>query len=88
MQDNVKYQIERAEDALRTALNLGSASEDPYLLRNIADTISTINSWKTNVRFSVSNFKPYLGSPSPYPDPTITLTDNNINIKTSIPSRF
>ena len=86
MQDNVKYQIERAEDALRTALNLGSASEDPYLLRNIADTISTINGWKTSMRFSVSNVTPYLGST--YPDNTVTLTDNNINIKTSIPSRF
>jgi len=86
MQDNVKYQIERAEDALRTALNLGSASEDPYLLRNIADTISTINGWKTNVRFSVSNVKPYLGNS--YLDNTFNLTDNNIDIKTNVPSRF
>jgi len=77
MEDNVKYQIERAEDALRTALNLGSAKEDPYLLRNIAETISTISGWKR----SFSNNSPRYNIPSKsYPVNVLDLT------KTSIPN--
>jgi len=45
MQDKVKYQLEKAESALREALSLGGSKEDPYLLRHIAETLSSINSW-------------------------------------------
>ena len=45
MQDNVKYQLEKAESALREALSLGGSKEDTYLLKHIAETLSTINGW-------------------------------------------
>ena len=45
MQDNVKYQLEKVESALREALSLGGSKEDPYLLKHIAETLSTINGW-------------------------------------------
>jgi len=33
MGDSVKYQIEKAEHALRSALELGAMHEDPYTLQ-------------------------------------------------------
>lgn len=45
MNDKVKYQLERAQDALREALSIGGSTEDPYLLKHIAETLSTINGW-------------------------------------------
>ena len=54
MTDSVRYQLERAEDALRTALKLGATTEDPYLLRNISDTINTITGWTRNYKFNVT----------------------------------
>ena len=52
MIDTVKYQLERAEDALRTAMELGAAKEDPYLLRQVAETINTISGLRTNWRYN------------------------------------
>jgi len=52
MMDTVKYQLERAEDALRTAMQMGSSSEDPYLLKQIAESINTISGLRTNWRFN------------------------------------
>lgn len=52
MIDTVKYQLDRAEDALRTALTLGATKEDPYLLKQIAETITTIDRFKTNWRYN------------------------------------
>lgn len=49
MNDTVVYQLERAEDALRTALKLGAEKEDPYLLRNISETINIIGSLRYNL---------------------------------------
>lgn len=54
MIDTVRYQIERAEDALRTALKLGAETEDPYLLKNISETINTIKGWTRNVKYKES----------------------------------
>lgn len=54
MNDSVRYQIERAEDALRTALKLGAETEDPYLLRNISETINTIKNWRGNFRYNIT----------------------------------
>jgi hypothetical protein len=54
MIDTVKYQLERAEEALRTALQLGAATEDPYLLRNIAETINTVKAWGASYRYNVT----------------------------------
>jgi len=54
MNDYVRYQIERAEDALRTALKLGAETEDPYLLRNISETINTIRNWRSSSRYNVT----------------------------------
>ena len=54
MNEQVRYQLERAEDALRTALKLGAETEDPYLLRNISDTINTIQSWRGSLRYNLS----------------------------------
>ena len=53
MNDSVRYQIERAEDALRTALKLGAETEDPYLLKNISEAINTIKGWQTSFRYNV-----------------------------------
>jgi len=53
MNDSVRYQIERAEDALRTALKLGAETEDPYLLRNISEAINTIKGWQSSFRYNV-----------------------------------
>jgi hypothetical protein len=50
----VKYQLERAEDALRTALKLGAETEDPYLLKNISESINTIKGWQTNFRYNIT----------------------------------
>ena len=57
MNDSVKYQLERAEDALRTALKLGAETEDPYLLRNISESINTIKGWRGNFRFNTPKTK-------------------------------
>lgn len=54
MNDSVRYQIERAEDALRTALKLGAETEDPYLLRNISETINTIKNWRGSFRYNIT----------------------------------
>lgn len=54
MTDQVKYQLERAQDALRTALEVGAKDEDPYLLRNIVETLNTINGWTNTSRFNFS----------------------------------
>lgn len=53
MNDSVRYQIERAEDALRTALKLGAETEDPYLLRNISEAINTVKGWQKSFRYNV-----------------------------------
>ena len=57
MTDTVKYQLERAEDALRAALKLGAETEDPYLLRNITDTINTIKNWRVSSRYSATKIQ-------------------------------
>lgn len=54
MIDPVKYQLERAEDALRTAIKLGAETEDPYLLKNIAETINTVKGWRDSYRYQVT----------------------------------
>ena len=54
MLDTVKYQLDKAEDALRTALKLGAATEDPYLLKNIAETINTVKIWSFSYRYNVT----------------------------------
>lgn len=54
MNDSVRYQIERAEDALRTALKLGAETEDPYLLKNISETINTIRNWRSSFRYNIT----------------------------------
>ena len=54
MLDTVKYQLDKAEDALRTALKLGAATEDPYLLKNIAETINNIKTWSFSYRYNVT----------------------------------
>lgn len=54
MNDSVKYQLERAEDALRTALKFGAETENPYLLRNITETINTISGWRSNYKFNLT----------------------------------
>lgn len=54
MNDTVRYQLERAEDALRTGMKLGAETEDPYLLRNIAEVINTIQSWRGSFRYNVT----------------------------------
>lgn len=68
MNDQVRYQLERAEDALRQALKLGAEKEDPYLLRNITETIDTIKNWRGSRRFNTyepkvtQNSYTYVGS--------------------------
>jgi hypothetical protein len=42
MGDSVKYQIEKAEHALRSALELGAMHEDPYTLRSISKALENI----------------------------------------------
>jgi hypothetical protein len=54
MNDTVRYQLERAEDALRTALKLGAEKEDPYLLKNISETINTIQTWRGSPRYNLT----------------------------------
>jgi hypothetical protein len=54
MDDTVKYQLDRAEDALRSALQFASNKEDPYLLRNIVEVINTIHGWKTNFKYNLT----------------------------------
>jgi len=54
MLETVKYQLDRAEDSLRTALKLGAATEDPYLLRNIADMVNTVNGWQKTFKYNVT----------------------------------
>ena len=45
MKYEVKYQLQRAQDALRTALKYGAETENPHLLRHIAESLSEIDSW-------------------------------------------
>jgi hypothetical protein len=54
MNDTVRYQLERAEDALRAALKLGAEKEDPYLLKNISETINTIQTWRGSLRYNMT----------------------------------
>ena len=42
MGDSVKYQIEKAEAALRSALELGAMHEDPYTLHSIAEALQKL----------------------------------------------
>jgi predicted AAA+ superfamily ATPase len=42
MGDSVKYQIQKAEHALRSALELGAMHEDPYTLRSISKALENI----------------------------------------------
>ena len=42
MGDSVKYQIEKAEHALRSALELGAMHEDPYTLHSIAEALQKL----------------------------------------------
>lgn len=64
MNDTVKYQLERAVDALRTALKLGASNEDGYLLRNISETISEIEGWQTAFRFNETKSEPEVSDPA------------------------
>jgi hypothetical protein len=43
MGDSVKYQIEKAEHALRSALELGAMHEDPYTLHSIAEALQKLD---------------------------------------------
>jgi len=54
MTDTVKYQLERAQDALREALSLGAKEEDPYLLRQITETLERIKGWTVSSRFALT----------------------------------
>jgi hypothetical protein len=42
MEDSVKYQIEKAEHALRSALELGAMHEDPYTLHSICEALQKL----------------------------------------------
>jgi len=42
MGESVKYQIEKAEQALRSALELGAMHEDPYTLHSIAEALQKL----------------------------------------------
>jgi hypothetical protein len=42
MGDSVKNQIEKAEHALRSALELGAMHEDPYTLHSIAEALQKL----------------------------------------------
>lgn len=42
MGDSVKYQIEKAEHALRSALELGAMHEDPYTLFSIVEALQKL----------------------------------------------
>ena len=42
MGDSVKYQIEKAEHALRSALELGAMHEDPYTLHSISEALQKL----------------------------------------------
>jgi hypothetical protein len=64
MIDTVKYQLERAVDALRTALKLGASNEDGYLLRNISDAITDIEGWQTSLRFNETKSEPEVSDPA------------------------
>lgn len=43
MGDSVKYQIEKAEAALRSALELGAMHEDPYTLHSIVESLQKLS---------------------------------------------
>jgi len=74
MNDSVKYQLERAEDALRTALKLGAETEDPYLLRNISESINTIKGWRGSSRFNTPKTKYTLSKSTNYEEGLFNLT--------------
>jgi hypothetical protein len=42
MGDSVKYQIEKAEHALRSALELGAMHEDPYTLHSLVEALQKL----------------------------------------------
>ena len=65
MNDLVKYQLDKAVDALRTAVKLGADKEDAYLLRNIVETINTIEGWQTSLRFKTDTSNDFFVSSQP-----------------------
>ena len=46
MLDTVKYQLDKAEDALRTALKLGAENLSPFQLHGVIKSIENINNIK------------------------------------------
>lgn len=49
--DQVKYQLERAEDALHKALQYGCGKINPYILSNITNALKEIDSAKFSTTF-------------------------------------
>jgi hypothetical protein len=72
MGDSVKYQIEKAEHALRSALELGAMHEDPYTLHTIVEALQKIGYIiiMGKVQTSTEDFKVEGGIPfaTNYPD--------------------
>lgn len=54
MLETVKYQLDRAEEALRAALQIGASKEDPYLLKNIAEAVNAVKGWSVNYKYNVT----------------------------------
>lgn len=51
MNDQVKYQLEKADFALREALKFGCESLNPYRLGNIVDALKEIDSAKFAIQY-------------------------------------
>ena len=51
MNDQVKYQLEKADFALREALKFGGQSLNPYRLGNIVDALKEIDSAKFAIQY-------------------------------------
>ncbi|MDA0778252.1 MAG: hypothetical protein O3C19_04185 [Bacteroidetes bacterium] len=75
MNDLVKYQLERAEDALRQALKLGSDKGDAYLLKQVAEMINELRCMEITSRYnpvsvtaddSIKISTPAAGDQAPY----------------------
>ena len=73
MGDSVKYPIEKAEHALRSALELGAMHEDPYTLHAIAEALQKLgyiiimnNSKENSAKYQIKLGDTVIPSSTPY----------------------
>lgn len=87
--DNVKYQLEKAEYALRSALFIGYEELAPHRLGNIVEALKEIESAKFCIRYDDTQTKENISiTKEEQPDGRVKYEMNNTAFKWNNETRF